>query len=197
VEEIALKGISVHNSDREERKEMHMNSRQNGIDILVSGYGTRIYLLLHLVALILINQFFRSFTAPSPRAGLNLLMWSGLAACCLASLLTFSFLLKRGVTFGKRMIAFSAGWAVFYMLWRASIVLASYTVHQRLIRVTDDVFVLFSGSSGQQFEVWNWDAHVHFLLAALPVFIVAAAISLGIHIGGRYISVNKIARAHC
>ena len=166
---------------------MPMNSCRTGIDFLALGYRSRLYLILHLVALIIINQFFRSFTAPMHRDGLNLLMWCGFVVSCVASLGVFSFLLKQGAGFGKRIIAFFAGWAAFYLLWSASVVFASHAVHQRLMRITDDAFILFNGSSGQQFEVWNWDAHIHFLLAALPIFIVAAVLSAGIHVASRRI----------
>src|ERR1051325_6830749 len=117
---------------------------------------------------------------------------SGFVVSCVASLWTFSFLFKRSVALGKRMIAFLVAWAVFYFMWSAGIVFASEVVILRLMRVRDDAFLLFAGSSGTQFDVWNWDAHFFFLLATLPNFFIAAVLSLGIHIVRSHLCQNKI-----
>jgi len=151
------------------------------------GYHMRIYLTLHLVAIILVDQLFRNFTAPLSQDWLKPLLWLGFVLASVASLWIFSRLLRRGTTIAHRTFAFLAAWGVFYLMWSAGIVFASSVTHARLKRVYDDVFILFSGSSGQQFEVWNWDAHVNFLMAALPIFLVAAVISFVIHVMTRHI----------
>jgi hypothetical protein len=114
-------------------------------------------------------------------------MWFGFLLSSATSLWIYSRLLRRGITIVHRAFAFFTAWAVFYLMWSAGIVLAAHVTYVRLMRISDDVFILFSGSSGQQFEVWNWDAHAHFLMAALPIFMIAAVISFVIHVVSRHI----------
>jgi hypothetical protein len=168
---------------------MSLNSGhiENDFGLVNDRWCMRTYLTLHLVALILVNQLFRGLTDPTTGDGLNPLLWTGFVISSAASLGIFFRLLKRGITIVHRTFAFFVAWILFYFTWSGSIVLSSHITHQRLMRVTDEVFVLFTNSSGQQFEAWNRDAQFDFLMAALPLFVISALLCFAIHVMTRHI----------
>src|SRR5437016_1710795 len=82
-----------------------------------------------------------------------------------------SRLLRRGTTFIKCAIAFSVAWLAFYVMWSWSIIFAARIIFARMIRITDEAFLMFAGSSGQQFDTWDRDSNMYFLTATLPFMI--------------------------
>jgi len=138
--------------------------------------------LVHLAA----NWVFRHFTHPSDDEWFAPFLWLGFGFAALASLLVLFTLLRRGEAWWHRLVAFVGAWACFYFLWSWGTVLASQVRYDRMLRLHEELFVLFGATSGMQFEEWDRDTHYFFLLATVPLCFVAAICSIGIHLWNRH-----------
>ena len=141
----------------------------------------RLYLIFHLAMLSGANWVFRHFTHPSDEEWFAPFLWLGFGVATLASLVVLFALLRRSSALPGRLFAFSGAWVSFYFLWSWGTVFASRARYDRMLRLNEEPFVLFGDTSGMQFTSWNHDSHFYFLLATVPMCVVAAICSVGIH----------------
>ncbi len=143
----------------------------------------RAYLIFHLVILAGVNWMFRYFTHPSDDKWFAPFLWFSFGVAASASLLVLFGLLRRSTALLSRLAAFSCAWLCFYLLWSWGTVFASRARYGRMLRLDEEPFVLFGDTSGMQFTDWNQDSHLFFLSATIPICVIAAICSLGIHFG--------------